>query len=249
MNPVDTELQDIIARNSRNMREAQRGDQQYRGDWQEIREPMQYLTVQNGAGFRYGRISFVNVAVDYTKYFAAGQALRYKQVSGIYKYAYITKVTTTYIEIFGGSTYVLANEVVTSVAKGIVPAPTGFPVIFSFDPQIAGLGGTYSNPNPTLNELFVFSMTGPLVTVKGIMQNGTVATGSATLTFISPTEISSTLLNTFEIGYSTNLGTSYAGLTKTSSTTLVEIYRDVSFAPFAVGVTGSGFNFTITYIL
>ena len=238
MNPVDTEFQDMIARNSRNMREAQRGDQQYRGDWQEIREPMQYLTVQNGAGFRYGRISFVNTAVDYVKYFAKGQMLRYKQLAGSYLYCYVTDVTSTYIEIFGGSAYVLANEVVTDVAKAIVPVPSGHPIMLVYNPQLDAIGATYTPGDPAGLD-YQFSMSGGQVVLSLYDLGGGSVSGACVLSTYLPVRCEKIECGFFRIlNVSPRIGLHYVGNSSVGFLVPNErgvMYKDIIESPLDAG--------------
>lgn len=139
-NPVVSRIKEL----ERQVGNLNNSRQPYFGDWYDFSEQFEFVTVQNGSGFRYGRIAFQDDTLDPNNFFAIGDKIRFKQVAGTFVYFYVIDITSTYIEITGGSDYVLANEVVTNVGRGLVNNPIGHPGLFNYDLQISAVVATYT---------------------------------------------------------------------------------------------------------
>ena len=122
INPIDQELPKKISDIEKRLYKYEVARNVYQGDWYTLNEPLEFVSVSSGAGFREGIIRFVNPDVEIKRYLAPGQMIRYKQTT--YKYAYITDVPASEIKIYGGDDYVLANATIEEFAKAIVSVPT-----------------------------------------------------------------------------------------------------------------------------
>lgn len=104
------------------------------GDWQEIAEPLEYLSANS--------LSVSNPDVDLRAMFAKGDPLRLKQ-GGAYKYFYVVSVSANAIVVRAGDMYTVSNAQITDVARGKKLNAIGFPVVFTFAPNLTsnGVGG------------------------------------------------------------------------------------------------------------
>lgn len=188
LNPVDKEFSDFLKDLSTRLYKLETARQPYFGDWYDFSEPFEYVTVQNGAGFRYGRIRYIDIPLRSVanNYFSIGDKIRYKQNAGTYQYAYVTNITSEYIEIFGGSSYVLQNEDITELGRGLVATPIGHPIDLPFAPQISAPAGTYNAGAPSGLQ-YSFSMNGRNVRMVMYDLGGSSISGSSSmLRFVLP---------------------------------------------------------------
>lgn len=161
------------------------------GDWYDFKQSFEFVALENGVGLRYGQIKFTdNTLYRHKDYFTIGDMIRYRQGSASYKYAYVTDITDSYIQINGGSEFVLANDVVTHVGRAISPTPIGHPMRLRWLPQLVADSGTYSNGGVDIDESeqFFFSMTGPIVNMYMSLTDGNL-TNDAVLFMTPPTLI------------------------------------------------------------
>lgn len=211
----------------------------YKGGWIEFPQPLGYSSPLT--------IGVVDTTVDLRKSFSVGSLVRYKQ-GGDYQYAYITSVSANSIGVQPGSDYSLSIDVVTDMAIGATPTPTGHPVFLKFNGSVSALPGTYTNANPSANESFGFYMVGKLVFIRFIISLGTITGSTSSLFITPPTSINTTFLNTYSIIFTESTGTQTTGLAKTSSAGSIEIYRTEAFTGFPVQVAGVTVNGTLQYI-
>jgi len=149
----------------------------YNGGWQEIREPVVWTSAT--------RITVANVLVDLSKSFAVGDKIRLKQVSGVYKYFYVTLVAANYLDITGGSDYTLLNEIVDDLAKGVTSSPIGHPVLLKYAPLLTAIGATYTaGSSDGLN--YRFLMIGKQVLLSMYDLGGSSVNGACVLQFNLP---------------------------------------------------------------
>lgn len=161
LKPLDTEFFDRFKKLERKQGNTGRTRQLYKGDWFVFSERFEYVTVQNGAGFRYGRIRFVNstLRARANDFFTIGDKIYLIQNAGTRQYYYVTNITSTYIEIFGGSTYVLQNQPIAELGRALTATPIGHPINLTFAPQISAPVGTY-NAGAGAGLQYSFSMNG-----------------------------------------------------------------------------------------
>jgi hypothetical protein len=167
-NPVVDRLREI----ERQLGNLNNSRQPYFGDWYDFSEQFEYVTVQTGSGFRYGRIAFQDESLDPRDFFAIGDKIRFKQSGGTFKYFYVIDLTAAYIEITGGSDYTLVNEEVTDVGRGLVNNPIGHPGLFNYALQITPTAGVYTPSTEVAN----FYMVG-----KNVILNVSITGGNLTL--------------------------------------------------------------------
>lgn len=97
------------------------------------------LTDSNGdPNFEYSsstRITIsTNLDVSPEDYFQKGDRLWIVQ-GGVSKWFAIIAATTTYIDVFGGSSYSVSNEEITYLASSRLDRPYNYPSSFEFDPD------------------------------------------------------------------------------------------------------------------
>lgn len=113
----------------------------------------------NPANFTYSSATRINVSnYDPARYFQKGDRLVITQTTD--KYLYITNVTSTYIDVTGGSSYSVANAAITYFATSRLQRPSGFPASLNFAPNPTAGSGSISSSTILINE---FSITGDRV--------------------------------------------------------------------------------------
>lgn len=98
---------------------------------------------------------------DPSQFIQIGDKIRYKQGGG-FKYGYVYKATSTYIDIASGSDYSIANAPITDVGISAVSTPDGFPGVFNYDANYRVSGGG----SLTGTEESIFSVQGNIVRVE-----------------------------------------------------------------------------------
>lgn len=125
--------------------------QPYLGDWIEL----------NLVQFSYSSASQINITgFDPRTRFAIGDRLRITQNSTV-KYFVIYSVSSSSINIYGGTDYTFTSDAITAISFSKFPNPTGWPVNFTYTPIITPIGGVGGGSvSPSVNSQFKFSMFG-----------------------------------------------------------------------------------------
>lgn len=121
-----------------------------RGDWERIYEPMVYASTD--------RISVSNTSVDLRNMFAVGDPLRIQQ-SGAYRYFWVTKVEATQITVKAGLEYLVSNLPITEISRGKKLNPIGFPINFTYSPNLHVNMGSISGITIILAEFYLVGNT------------------------------------------------------------------------------------------
>ena len=184
LNILDNRIIKDIRQPQKEVENISRTNQPVLGDWYTFREKLEFVEVQNGAGFRYGRVQFIDNTIDPAKYLSVGDYIRYRQ-GGEYKYAYVTEFIGNEIEIYGGSQYVLASAEITEFGKGVSRLPSGHPISLKFDPQLEALGATFTQGSASGLD-YRFSMQGRDVTIRAYDLGGSSVDDESILYFVLP---------------------------------------------------------------
>jgi hypothetical protein len=125
----------------------------------------------------------ITVPTDATTRYAVGDKISFYQ-SGSLKYFYITGVAATVLTVTAGTTYTVANAVITQPRHSTDATPLGFPTSFAFTPSWTNLTvGTGGNANNT----GYFSMAGKIVLYRIAMIFGSSAPSMGTAPrFVAP---------------------------------------------------------------
>lgn len=183
INPIDQELPKKISEIEKRLYKYEVARNVYQGDWYTLTEPVEFVSVDTGAGFREGVIKFKNPEVEIRRYLAPGQMIRYKQTT--IKYAYITDIAGSTIKIYGGDDYILANAPVEEFSKAIVSVPTGHPIKLKYNPQLTALGATFTQ-GALMGLDYRFSMAGPDVLIYAYDLGGSSVNAACVLEHVLP---------------------------------------------------------------
>ena len=205
--------------------------------------------------FAYTSSTRVAIAgFDATLQFQKGDKIRIKFAGDSdYRYFYVFGTAAAYLDLMGGTDYVVANLAVEEFGKGTNFTPSGHPLFLDFDPQIAALtgGATYTNTSASEFEIAKFFMIGSLCSVKVDVTFGNMAGVPSALGLTLPIA-SDFLAYERRVISCTNDYDFKVGLAKIGGSDFVEIYADATFSggeDFVVTSGGLGFNLSIDFLI
>ena len=218
-------------------------NQMYMGDWFRIREIVSYDGVNT--------IKFNDTNINSSLFFSPGDKIKYVQ-NNLTKYAYVYEVSNNKFKINGGSDFVLANQAIDELYKGISSTPSGHPVFLKYNPNITAPapGASYSNLNANLYERAYFSLNGKMCFLKIDVVFGSLTGANSALTASLPftADVGREYLRipiTINDNFNFNLG-----LAKIGASTYIEIYANHNtLGFFNITTNGLGFSITTNYII
>lgn len=164
-------------------------DSNARTDWKEVTASDYY--VGSSGYFIYNN---PNNTKDPHTIFQIGDKIRIKQVTGAYKYFYITSMPATdHFYLVQTTDYTLtSSEVITEFAYSRLPQPSGHPLVLSYTPTITANGSmTVSGVSGSAK----FFMTGNAMFIFGSLSMTLGGTASNTITIADPIPYAATVVN------------------------------------------------------
>lgn len=189
----NTLIADKITELQRRLDALENTNQPYVGDWQSF----------NPANFSYSSATRIAVAnITPSDFFKIGDRVKIIQTTD--KYFYIYDVGATYIDVFGGSAYSVANADIDAFYMSKVGSPEGMDGYLEYTPSISADVGT-----PSFSDVTAYvRLDGSLVTI--ILNVGINVDASAQALYIGlPFAINAS--NFTDVNYAIYAGSSVAG--------------------------------------
>lgn len=239
-NPVDKEFNDLIIDMKKRLYKLETARQPYFGDWYDFSEPVQYVSANT--------LKFTNPAINPATFLQLGDKVKYTQTTVKYAYVHaIQNVVGGTFKVNSGKDYTLAASNPSTFSRGLVPTPSGHPVLFAFDPLILALSGSYTNLSPANFENAKFLMIGRLLKLKIDVTFGSMSGGPGVLRATPPIESDFTTYER-QIMSCTYSGGFAIGLAKMGGANLIEIYANATtLAGFPNTTNDLGFNISLEF--